>query len=266
MFLFFSVPGFDSDEETVVGKASYDNVYFRYPAREEVTVLKGLTEVAEPGKTLALVGPSGSGKSTLAMLIERFYDSQQGSVLIDDRDLRGLNLASYRSHVGFVAQEPELFSTTIRENIAHGFAKHNATVVTEEQIVSAAKLANAHDFIVDLPKGYDTEVGPHGRELSGGERQRVAIARAIVRNPKVLVLDEATSALDSESEKVVQEALNNASVGRTTIIIAHRLSTIQRAHMIAVVVDGRIYERGKHEDLVAKPDGAYAKLVQQQAL
>lgn len=222
--------------------------------------------MAEAGKTLALVGPSGSGKSTLALLVERLYDPQGGSVQVDRKNLVDYHLASVRSHIAFVSQEPELFSTTIRENISYGLAKTEGTVVMEEQIVNAAKLANAHDFIMKLPKGYETEVGAHGRELSGGQRQRVAIARAVVRDPKILVLDEATSALDSESEAVVQEALEKASKGRTTIVIAHRLSTIQHADLIAVVSEGKICERGTHDELMSNTDGIYADLVRQQAL
>lgn len=254
------------EQENVRGEVKYDKLVFRYPARPEATVLKGLSEIAEPGKTLALVGPSGSGKSTLALLVERFYDPQGGSMRLDDKNFKDLNIAMLRDQVGFVTQEPELFNTTVRENIIFGFGKIDGTVVMEEQIIEAAKLANAHSFIMKLPKGYDTEVGPHGRELSGGQRQRIAIARAVVRNPKILVLDEATSALDSESEQVVQDALNKAAEGRTTIVIAHRLSTIQHAHRIAVVVDGNIHERGTHEELLAISGGIYAGLVKTQRL
>jgi len=187
-------------------------------------------------------------------------------VSIDHKPANSWNLSSLRSNIGFVTQEPELFSTTVRENIAHGFSKIEGTVVTEEQIINAAKLANAHNFIMKLPLGYDTEVGSRGGQLSGGQRQRVAIARAIVRDPKILLLDEATSALDSESEKIVQAALDNAAKGRTTIVIAHRLSTIRKADKIAVVADGKIREIGTHEELIQKSSGLYAGLVRQQAL
>mmetsp|Transcript_6876 Transcript_6876/g.10097 ORF Transcript_6876/g.10097 Transcript_6876/m.10097 type:complete len:186 (-) Transcript_6876:188-745(-) len=185
---------------------------------------------------------------------------------MDGEPLKHWNLASMRDHIGFVTQEPELFSTTVRENIALGMRKAEGSVVTEEDIVNAARLANAHKFVMKLPKGYDTQVGAHGGQLSGGQRQRIAIARAVVRNPKILLLDEATSALDSESEKIVQKALDKAASGRTTIVIAHRLSTIQHADTIAVVSDGKIVEKGTHQELMTSHGGVYSSLVKQQQL
>ncbi|KAJ8900790.1 hypothetical protein NDN08_000090 [Rhodosorus marinus] len=252
--------------EKCQGEVELKNVSFRYPARPEMTVLKGLQVKAEKGKMLALVGPSGSGKSTVVTLAERFYDPYSGTVKIDGEPLKHWNLASMRDHIGFVTQEPELFSTTVRENIAHGMRKAEGSVATEEDIVNAAKLANAHKFVMKLPKGYDTQVGAHGGQLSGGQRQRIAIARAVVRNPKILLLDEATSALDSESEKIVQKALDKAASGRTTIVIAHRLSTIQHADTIAVVSDGKIVEKGTHHELMTSHGGVYSSLVKQQQL
>mmetsp|Transcript_13741 Transcript_13741/g.55076 ORF Transcript_13741/g.55076 Transcript_13741/m.55076 type:complete len:995 (-) Transcript_13741:164-3148(-) len=252
--------------EKCEGEVELNDVVFRYPARPEMTVLKGFKVTAEKGKMLALVGPSGSGKSTVVTLAERFYDPYSGTVKMDGEPLKHWNLASMRDHIGFVTQEPELFSTTIRENIAHGMRKAEGSVITEEDIINAAKLANAHKFVMKLPQGYDTQVGAHGGQLSGGQRQRIAIARAVVRNPKILLLDEATSALDSESEKIVQKALDKAASGRTTIVIAHRLSTIQHADTIAVVSDGKIVEKGTHHDLMTKRGGVYASLVKQQQL
>ncbi|KAJ8901532.1 hypothetical protein NDN08_007376 [Rhodosorus marinus] len=248
------------------GEVELNDVVFQYPARPEQTVLKGLSVKVGKGRTLALVGPSGAGKSTVAMLAERFYDPTAGEVKIDGKPLPAWNTASMRDHIGFVTQEPELFSTTVRENIAHGLRKAEGTVVTEDEIVEAAKLANAHEFVMKLPHGYDTQVGAHGAKLSGGQRQRIAIARAVVRKPPILLLDEATSAVDSKSERIVQSALSKAAVGRTTIVIAHRLSTVVNAETIAVVSEGRIVETGNHADLMSIPDGVYASLYKQQEL
>ena len=181
----------------------------------------------EPGKTVAIVGPSGAGKSTIVSMILRFYDPQSGSLLIDGYDIRLLNLAWLRHHIGIVSQEPVLFSGTIYENIRYGRED-----VTPDEVVAATKMANAHDFISSLPEGYDTLVGERGAQLSGGQKQRIAIARALVRDPRILLLDEATSALDAKSEGVVQVALDKARKGRTTVIIAHRLSTVKDADMI----------------------------------
>jgi len=249
--------------ESVSGNVAFKELQFAYPTRKDVKVLHKLSVSIDAGKTLALVGESGCGKSTLIALVERFYNLSGGKVLLDDTDMTSLNLRWLRSQIGIVSQEPDLFNTTVRENIMYGFSKDEATVVTDEQIQLAAKMANADEFIRDLPGGYDCEVGEKGGKISGGQRQRIAIARALVRNPKILLLDEATSALDSKSEKVVQEALNRAAEGRTTIVIAHRLSTIQNADKIAVVSHGKIVEEGTHQQLLSQ-NGAYAVLVKNQ--
>lgn len=243
------------------GKADLDHVQFSYPTRPSVVVAKDLSLKVPVGKTVALVGPSGCGKSTIVSLLLRFYDASSGTVLLDDTNVRNLNIEWLRQQAGVVSQEPILFATTIKKNIAYG-KKGKAN---QNEIEAVAKAANIHDFIRDLPQGYDTYVGEKGTQLSGGQKQRIAIARALIRNPKVLLLDEATSALDTESERVVQAALDAASVGRTTIIIAHRLSTIQRADSIAVVNDGKIVELGTHSELIDK-GGLYAKLVKQQQM
>lgn len=245
------------------GNVSAKNVKFVYPTRPNVAVLRGLSISVESGNTLALVGESGCGKSTIIGLIERFYDAVCGSVCIDGEDIRDYNVRSIRREIGYVSQEPDLLNRSVRENISYGLSQEDGTPVTESVIVKAAKEANAHDFITRLPEGYDTEVGFRGERLSGGQRQRIAIARALVRNPRLLLLDEATSALDAVSERVVQEALDNASQGRTTIAIAHRLSSIKNADMIAVVKAGVVVEKGKHEELLQRK-GAYANLVQNQ--
>jgi ATP-binding cassette subfamily B (MDR/TAP) protein 1 len=212
------------------------------------------------GKTVALVGPSGSGKSTTVQLIERFYDPKSGSITLDGVDLRDINVAWLRRNIGLVSQEPKLFATTIKENIA--VAKPGAT---QEEIEDAARRANAHDFIVSLQDGYDTHVGDSGAQLSGGQKQRVAIARTLITNPKIILLDEATSALDSESEAVVQEALDviMEKGNATVIVIAHRLSTIRNADIIAVVDKGVVSETGTHNTLLEKK-GKYYDLVEAQ--
>ena len=212
----------------------------------------------EVGQTFALVGPSGCGKSTVIQLLLRFYDPDGGEVLLGGRDVRALNTRWLRKHIGVVSQEPVLFDTTIARNIMYG--KEDAT---EEEMIQAAKDANAHNFISELPDGYNTLVGEAGTQLSGGQKQRIAIARALVRDPKILLLDEATSALDTESESIVQEALDRARTGRTTIVIAHRLSTIQNADVIASMKDGRVAEIGTHSELLGKK-GLYYELVKAQ--
>ncbi|KNC82355.1 hypothetical protein SARC_05368 [Sphaeroforma arctica JP610] len=263
------VPPVDSEStegesiQNVVGSIDFKGLQFSYPTRREVTVLKDLHVSIAPGKILALVGESGCGKSTLIALTERFYQLQDGTITIDGRDITKLNIMSMRDQIGLVNQEPDLFKTSVRNNIAYGRMKENDVPVTEEQIIEAAKMANAHDFIMKLPQGYDTDVGDRGSQLSGGQRQRVAIARALVRNPRILLLDEATSALDSQSERLVQEALDVASKGRTTITIAHRLSTIQNADTIAFVKEGVIVESGTYQELMKK-DGHFAQLVKTQ--
>jgi len=241
----------------VTGEITFENVVFSYPARTDQTVCQGYNLTVEAGKTVALVGASGSGKSTAIQLIERFYDPDQGSVKLDGVDLTELNVTWLRQQIGLVGQEPVLFSGTIAENIAYG--KPGST---REEVEAAGKMANAHNFIMEFPNGYDTEVGEKGGQLSGGQKQRVAIARAMIKNPSVLLLDEATSALDTESERVVQAALNDliTNHARTTIVIAHRLSTIRNADKICVVDAGRIVEEGTHDELMANASGIYFKL------
>jgi subfamily B ATP-binding cassette protein MsbA len=217
-------------------------------------ILRGLTLEINPGEALALVGPSGAGKSTIVNLVPRFYDVQAGSVRVDGHDVRELTLASLRRQIGIVPQETLLFSGSVRENIRYGRLEASDT-----EVEAAARAANAHDFILALPEGYETPVGERGVKLSGGQRQRVAIARAILKDPRILILDEATSALDSESEGLVQQALERLMRGRTSIIIAHRLSTIRRADRIAVIVAGELAELGRHAELIAR-GGLYARL------
>lgn len=208
-------------------------------------------------QTVALVGESGSGKSTVISLIERFYDPDSGCVLLDNIDIKKVKISWLRQQMGLVSQEPILFNETIRANIAYG----KLGDATEDEIIAATKAANAHNFIAALPNGYDTNVGERGVQLSGGQKQRIAIARAILKNPKILLLDEATSALDAESERVVQDALDSVMVNRTTVVVAHRLTTIKNADIIAVVKNGVIAEKGRHETLMKITDGAYASLV-----
>ena len=228
-----SVEGSVPDE--VVGKISFRDVHFNYPSRPDVKILQGISFDVLPGQTVALVGTSGCGKSTCIQLLQRFYDPLQGSVAIDGNDVKELNLGWLREQIGMVGQEPVLFGTTIGENIRYG-----RDGVSEEEMERAAKAANAHDFIQRLPLKYETLVGERGAQLSGGQKQRIAIARALVRHPRILLLDEATSALDTQSESVVQKALDRARQGRTTIIVAHRLTTIKNADRIIVMKDGVI--------------------------
>ncbi|KAL5577121.1 hypothetical protein UlMin_018820 [Ulmus minor] len=245
--------------EDLRGEIELKDVYFRYPARPDVQIFSGFSLVVPSGTTAALVGQSGSGKSTVISLIERFYDPDAGEVLIDGVDLKSLQLRWIREKIGLVSQEPVLFATTIRENIAYG--KENAT---EEEINTAIELANAAKFVNEFPKGLDTLAGEHGTQLSGGQKQRIAIARAILKDPRILLLDEATSALDSESERIVQEALERVMVNRTTVVVAHRLTTIRNADIIAVVHQGKIVEKGTHTNLISNPEGAYSQLVRLQ--
>ncbi|BGP40022.1 hypothetical protein JCM10450v2_004002 [Rhodotorula kratochvilovae] len=256
--------GKDFDLATAQGHIRFENVHFRYPTRPYVPVLRGLDVEIKPGQFAAFVGASGCGKSTSIQLITRFYDPLGGKVLVDGQDISTLNVQSYRRGLALVSQEPTLYAGTVRYNVALG-AYIPAEQVTQEQIEQACKDANIHDLIMGLPDGYDTDVGGKGTMLSGGQKQRIAIARALIRNPKILLLDEATSALDSESERVVQRALDQAAKNRTTIAIAHRLSTIQNADVIFVLKDGRVAEKGTHSQLLAQK-GIYFELVEQQTL
>ncbi len=240
------------------GKIEFENVSFSYTGKEKV--LKNISFTAEPGEIVAIVGHSGSGKSTIINLIPRFYEATSGRILIDGQDITQVTLASLRANIGIVSQETILIHGTIRENIAFG-----SKDTDEMEIIKAAKSANAHDFIIRLPKGYDTIVGERGVTLSGGERQRIAIARALLKDPKILLLDEATSALDSVSEAIVQDALNKLMYGRTTIMVAHRLSTVRVADRIIVLEDGKIAEMGTHEELIEK-QGIYYRLTKLQGL
>ena len=251
------------------GHIELRNIKQIYPSRPEVTVMDGVSLSIPEGKTTALVGPSGSGKSTIVGLVERFYLPVGGTVLLDGHDIQSLNLRWLRQQISLVSQEPVLFGTTIYQNIRHGLIGTKFENEPEEKIrqliEDAAKMSNAHDFIVALPEGYETNVGQRGFLLSGGQKQRIAIARAIVSDPKILLLDEATSALDTKSEGVVQAALDRAAEGRTTIVIAHRLSTIKTAHNIVCLVDGKIAEQGNHDELVDKK-GTYFNLVEAQRI
>ncbi|KAI6030747.1 P-loop containing nucleoside triphosphate hydrolase protein [Pisolithus orientalis] len=252
------------EKRTVEGQIHLEDVHFRYPTRPTIPVLRGLNLTVAPGTYVALVGASGCGKSTVIQLIERFYDPVVGQVLLDGQPINEFNIQEYRKQIALVSQEPTLYAGTIRFNILLGASKPTSEV-TQEEIEAACRDANILDFIRSLPNGFDTEVGGKGSQLSGGQKQRIAIARALLRNPKVLLLDEATSALDSTSEKVVQEALDSAAKGRTTIAIAHRLSTIQNADCIYFIKEGRVSEAGTHDELLALR-GDYYEYVQLQVL
>lgn len=238
-------------------KIEFRDVRFSYDGSREV--IGGVSFEIRKGETVALVGPSGGGKSTLSELIPRFYDPNGGSILIDGVDLRDYSQESVRNHLSVVAQDTVLFNDTIAANI--GMGRRGAS---REEIMEAAKVANAHEFIMETPDGYDTNIGDRGMKLSGGQRQRLSIARAVLKNPEILILDEATSALDTESEKLVQDALNNLLEGRTSVVIAHRLSTIHNADKIIVVDGGRIAEQGTHAELMAR-GGIYAHLIEMQS-
>ncbi len=236
----------------VKGEVHFDNVQFSYDA--ENLALKGVTLHVKPGETVAIVGPSGAGKSTIANLLPRFYDVTGGSIRIDGMDIREATFTSLRENIGLVPQDTMLFNASVRDNILYGRLD-----ATEEEVIEAAKAANAIEFIEKLPQGFDTMVGERGNALSGGQRQRIAIARAILKNPSILILDEATSALDTESEKIVQEALERLMKGRTALVIAHRLSTIQHADHIVVLQQGSVVEEGTHDELLAL-QGLYSHL------
>lgn len=236
---------------------TYRNIFFKY---KEEWVLKDINLFIPQGKTIALVGESGSGKSTISDLLPRFYDAVEGEILFDDVNIKEASLTELRSHIGMVTQESILFNDTVRNNIAFGL--ENAK---EEDIIEAAKIANAHEFISNLEDGYNTNIGERGNKLSGGQKQRISIARAVLRNPSLLILDEATSALDTESEKLVQDALEKLMKNRTSLVIAHRLSTIRNADLIVVLQKGEIVERGNHEELLAK-QGIYYSLCNMQGL
>jgi len=237
--------------KTFTSQIEYKDVTFRYI---EDDVLKKVNLTIPIGKTIALVGQSGSGKSTFVDLLPRFYDVSEGQILVDGIDIRDYKIADLRGLMGNVNQDPILFNDTFFNNISFGV--ENATL---EQVENAAKVANAHDFIISTSEGYQSNIGDRGGKLSGGQRQRVSIARAVLKNPPILILDEATSALDTESEKLVQEALENLMKNRTSIVIAHRLSTIKNADLICVFHEGEIVERGSHEELL-ELDGIYKKL------
>jgi ATP-binding cassette subfamily B protein len=239
------------------GDVAFEHVAFRYPSRKEVEVLCDVSLGARPGQRIALVGPSGAGKSTVVNLLLRFYEPEAGRILIDGRDARDYPLHELRGHLAVVPQDVLLFGGTIAENIAYG-----RPGARDEEVVAAAREANAHDFIAAFPDGYRTRVGERGVQLSGGQRQRVAIARALLRDPAILVLDEATSALDSESERLVLEALDRLMQGRTSLVIAHRLSTVRDADRIFVLKDGVTVESGTHAELLARDDGVYRALLQ----
>lgn len=242
-------------KEKIQGSLSFKDIEFAYPSRKEITVLNGISFDAQAGEKIAIVGPSGAGKSTIAGLILKFYEAQKGEILFDGKPANNYALTDIRQQVAIVPQDVILFGGTILENIAYG--KLNAT---KDEIIKAAQQANAHRFIIGFPEGYDTVVGERGVKLSGGQRQRIAIARALLKDPAILILDEATSSLDSESERLVQEALEILMKGRTSIIIAHRLSTIREANKIIVLDQGKVVESGSHEELIKNEEGLYKHL------
>ena len=245
----------------LMGDLTFENIEFAYPSRPNVTVLSKFNLHVNRGKTVAFVGSSGSGKSTLVLLLERFYDPLNGSVKIDGIDVRDLNTQWLRSQIGIVSQEPALFKGSVMDNIRSGRIE-----ATDEEVIEAAKMANAHEFILRFADGYNTNLQV-ASGVSGGQKQRIAIARALIRNPKLLLLDEATSALDEESQKLVQQSLDRLleQSTRTTVIVAHRLSTIRNADIIVVLQNGVVVEQGSYDELSVKPNGAFQSLLQAQA-
>jgi len=246
-------------KQKIQGDIAFDDINFHYPSRPEIEVLKGVSFEAQTGQKVAIVGPSGSGKSTMAALILQFYHPQSGTILFDHKPSDEYSLTDIRNQVAIVPQDVMLFGGTIQENIAYG-----KLTASKEEIIQAAQRANAHQFITSFPEGYDTVVGERGVKLSGGQRQRIAIARALLKNPSILILDEATSSLDSESERLVQDALEELMKNRTSIIIAHRLSTIREADKIIVLEKGKVIESGNHEELIGNENGLYRYLSQLQ--
>jgi len=242
---------------TLTGRVQFEKVCFRYSG-ENVAALEDIDLMIEPNQVVALIGQTGSGKTSLVNLISRFYDVTEGAVKVDGQDVRGVDLVSLRRQIGIVLQTSLLFSTTVRENIAYG--RPEASL---EEVMAAAKAAQAHDFILELSEGYETVVGERGITLSGGQRQRIAIARALLMNPRILILDDSTSSVDTQTERLIQQALNHLMEGRTTFVIAHRLSTVRRADLILVMEEGRIVERGTHRELLAL-DGLYRQIYELQ--
>lgn len=254
------VPDNDDSDEAI----EFKNVTFAYPTRPNHPVLRKLNLKIRHGQNVALVGPSGCGKTTIVALLERFYDISSGEILINGKPMSAIDVNDYRSRAGLVSQETTLYQGSIRENVTLGMSDNDDSV-PDEAIIQACKSANIHDFIASLPEGYDTESGSRGLTFSGGQRQRLATARALLRNPDFLFLDEATSALDTESERIVQAALENAKQGRTTIAVAHRLSTVQDCDAIFVLGSGRIVESGTHQELLRRR-GRYFEMCQAQSL
>ena len=248
-----------SSPPRLAGAVTFEDVHFHYPSRPDLPVLRGLNLTAAPGEKIALVGPSGAGKSTIVSLLLRFYEPDSGRLLLDDQDARSRDLGAVRGNMAIVPQEVLLFGGSIRENIAYG-----RPGAAEDEIRAAAERAHCHEFIARFPEGYDTLVGERGVKLSGGQRQRLAIARALLKAPAILILDEATSSLDSESEALIQRALDVLLEGRTAFIIAHRLATIRRADRIYVIENGAVSESGTHDELLARPDGTYRRLAEMQ--